>query len=158
MNIVTISQFIGPFVLSDFELGTLIVYKYNQLVDADNQIDINYTGNSLYAAYKLLPPAVKVEISKHAILNDQEVIDLTGEVVMLTRHQQELNSRDNVFHGSMVSMGASIIMLFSLLIMGSYLYVANGSGGIHHTALMSSIIDIIQWIFGWLIRDPENPT
>lgn len=157
MNIVTISQFIGPFILSDFELGTLIVYKYNQLVGPDQQIDVNYTGYAVYEAYKALPPETKIEVSKQSILNDQEVVDLTSEVVMLTRHQTELNSRDNVIKGSAMSFIATMILIASFLIVGSYLYVAQASGGIHHTPLMGSILDAIHWVFHWLIQEADIP-
>lgn len=157
MNIVTISQLIGPFILSDFELGTLIVYKYNQLVTEDHQIDINYTGNMIYAKYKELPPDLKVEVSGKDILSNQEIVDLTGDIVLLTRHEQELTNRDNIIQGSIVTFIVSIIMLLSFLIVGIYFYVANGSGGVHHTAIMGGVLDTIHWVFSWLVSEEHLP-
>lgn len=157
MNIVTISQLIGPFNLSDFELGTLIVYKYNQLVTEDHQIDINHTGNMIYAKYKELPPDLKVEVSGKDILSNQEIVDLTGDIVLLTRHEQELANRDSIIQGSIVTFFATIIMLLSFLIVGIYFYVANSSGGVHHTAIMGGVLDTIHWLFSWLVSEENLP-
>lgn len=158
MNIVTISQLIGPFHLSDFELGTLIVYKYNQLVNEEQHIDINYTGNMLYAKYKELPPDLKVNVSGIDILSNQEIVDLTGDIVILTRHEQELANRDNIIQGSIVTFFASLILLLSFIIVGIYFYVANSSGGVHHTAIMGGVLDTLRWLFSWLVSEANLPT
>lgn len=158
MNIVTISQLIGPFTLCDFELGTSIVYKYNQLVSEEHHIDINFTGNMIYAKYKELPPDLKVEVSGKDILSNQEIVDLTGDIVLLTRHEQELANRDSIIQGSIVTFVASLIMLFSLLIVGIYFYVANSTGGVHHTAIMGGLIDTLHWLFSWLVSKENLPT
>ena len=157
MNIVTISQLIGPFILNEFELGTLIVYNYNQLVEDVHQIDLTHTGNMIYEKYKQLPPELKLRVSNADILNNQEIVDLTGDIVLLTRHEQEIANRDEIIKGSFVTFAASIIILISFLIVGFYFYIANGSGGIHHTAFMGGMLDTIKLVFSFIISENQLP-
>lgn len=159
MNIVTISQLIGPFTLSRLDLGPTIVTRFNNAVGAEYAIDLDFSGNAIYTHYTSIPATKRLEISNLIILDNNELINLTNDITQLVSLDRAIKDKDiGIKDTALISLTTGLVFLAFILV-GLYLYIANTTSGLPKSPVTSTVVEILQWGYTKLLNGEElDPT
>lgn len=144
MNIVTISQMIGVHKLNQLDEGPLIVRRFNEKVDAPHAIDLDYSGDQIYARYSELPADVRLAVSDYDIIDNNEAVRIATDLITLTKHAQAIAEKDDSMKNGMFGTIGFIACALSLGMIGFYLIQLNSTTGINETALTHFVVGIIK--------------
>lgn len=158
MNIVTISQLIGPFTLSRLDLGPTIVTRFNDAVGAEYAIDLDFSGDAIYTHYTSIPASKRLEISKIAILNNNELLSLTNDISQLVSLDRAIKDKDDgIKDTALISLTTGLI-ISALILVGVYLYIANTTSGLPESPVTNTVVEILQWGYTKLLNgEVPNP-
>ncbi len=149
MNIVTISQMIGVQSLNQLDSGTIIVKRFNQLInDPKYEITLDFTGDQLYARYSELPPATRLSINEVDILDNKEAVDLATDLVTITRHAQILAEKDDTMKNGFFGWIGVASLLATSLVVCAYLLHMNDTVGINDTRVTRLVVSTVKWAAG----------
>lgn len=152
MNIVTISQLIDTHSLSKLDAGATIVTRLNVLLDADQKIDLDYTGKEVYQRYTELPAELRLTVYTTEILDNAEAIELTNDVAVLTKHDRLIAQKDNDIKMSTLN-GISVTLVLCILILCG-LMIARGDSlnAIHHTPLVTTAQNGLIYVYDYVVN------
>ena len=158
MNIVTISQLIGPFTLSRLDLGPTIVTRFNDAVGAEYAIDLDFSGDAIYTHYTSIPASKRLEISNIAILNNNELLSLTNDISQLVSLDRAIKDKDDgIKDTALISLTTGLI-ISALILVGVYLYIANTTSGLPESPVTNTVVEILQWGYTKLLNgEVPNP-
>ena len=158
MNIVTISQLIGPFTLSRLDLGPTIVTRFNDTVGAEYAIDLDFSGDTIYTHYTSIPASKRLEISNIAILDNNELLSLTNDISQLVSLDRAIKGKDDgIKDTALISLTTGLI-ISALILVGVYLYIANTTSGLPESPVTNTVVEILQWGYTKLLNgEVPNP-
>lgn len=157
MNIVTISQMIGVQSLNQLDSGTIIVKRFNQLInDPKYEITLDFTGDQLYARYSELPPATRLTINEVDILDNKEAVDLATDLVTITRHTQILAQKDDAMKNGFFGWIGVASLLATSLVVCAYLLHMNDTVGINDTIVTRFAVSTVKWLAARAMDDVTN--
>lgn len=159
MNIVTISQLIGPFTLSRLDLGPTIVTRFNNAVGEEFAIDLDFSGDTLYTHYTSIPASKRLEISNIPILDNNELLSLTNDISQLVNLDRAIKGKDDGIKDTALISLTSGLIIVGFLLVGAYLYIANTTSGLPKSPVTSTVVEILQWGYTKLLNgEVPDPT
>lgn len=151
MNIVTISQLIDTHSLSKLDAGATIVTRLNVLLNAEQQIDLDYTGCDIYQRYTELPADLRLTVYTTEILDNAEAIELTNDVAVLTKHDKLITQKDNDIKISTLNGISITLVLCILMLCGMMISRGNSINAIHHTPLVTAGLDSLLYVYDYIV-------